>query len=134
MLPLLLPKRFFLILVPQNLISTKIQGIPQNKSDFPEIPKQNTTSFIGLFIHWRDNNCWNVCPCKILSKSDEREPNAEPKILSILDLWSPAIILDFAVNEKFLRRIVWKVKLYVNAKFCPNLMNGNQMPSRNVIF
>ena len=114
-----------------------------------------------------------VCPCKIWSKSDEREPNAEPKcdllvkfgqfwtfdpwrpswilrwmrnscadlflgsrsmfmpnfvqiwwtrskcraemslwgqIWSILDLWPPAAILDFAINEKFLRRLVFRVK------------------------
>ena len=64
-----------------------------------------------------------VCPCKILSKSDEREPNAEPKcdfcgqIWSILGLWPPAAILDFVLTDKFLRKLVCRVKKYVHANF-----------------
>ena len=72
-------------------------------------------------------------------QTDERDPNVEPKcylwgqIWSILDLWPLAAILDFTLTDKFLLKLVSRVKKYVHAKFCPNLMNGIQMPSRNVI-
>ena len=55
------------------------------------------------------------------------------QIWSILDLWPLAAILNFAINENFLHRLVFRIKKYVHVKFCPNLMNGNQMPSQNVI-
>ena len=80
-----------------------------------------------------------VFPCQNLSKSDEREPNAEPKcdlwgqIWSILDLWPPAAILDFALTDKFVLKLVIGVKKYVHAIFCPNLMKEIHMPSQNVI-
>ena len=54
-----------------------------------------------------------VFPCQILSSSDEREPNAEPKcylwgqIWSILDFWPLAAILNIAINEKYLLRLVF---------------------------
>ena len=56
-----------------------------------------------------------VCPCQILCKSDEREGFAEPKcdlwgqIWSIFELWPLATIFDFAINEKFLHKLVFKV-------------------------
>ena len=40
---------------------------------------------------------------------------------------------NFALNEQFLYRLVCRIKQYVHAKFCPNLMNEIQMPSHNVI-
>ena len=75
-----------------------------------------------------------------MSKSDEQDRIAESKcdlwgqIWSIMDIWPLAAILDFAINEKFLSRLVLRVKYYVHAKFCPNLMNQIQMPSGNVIY
>ena len=56
-----------------------------------------------------------VFPCQILSSSDEREPNAEPncylwgQIWSILDFWPLVAILNIAINEKFLLRLVYRV-------------------------
>ena len=44
-----------------------------------------------------------------------------------------AAILDIEENEKFFRTVVPRVKKYVHAKFCPNLMKEIHMPSRNVI-
>ena len=59
---------------------------------------------------------WVVSTCQIWSKSDEPDPNDEPKcdlwgkIWLILDFWPPAAILDFENNEKFFRRLVPSVK------------------------
>ena len=44
-----------------------------------------------------------------------------------------AAILDFEKNEKFFRRLVSRVKLYVHAKFSPNQMNRIQVIAKTFI-
>ena len=57
-----------------------------------------------------------VCPCSILSKLDEQDPNAKPRchlcgqISSILDLGPKAAILNFEENQKFFRMLGIRVK------------------------
>ena len=55
------------------------------------------------------------------------------QIWSILDLWPLAAILNFAINEKFLHRLVFMVKEYVHAKICQNQTNRNCLLCQNVV-
>ena len=66
-------------------------------------------------------------------KVAERKCDLWSQIWSVLNFWPQAAILDFALFDKFLRKLVCRVKKYDHDKFCPNLINEIQMPSRNVI-
>ena len=50
--------------------------------------------------------------------------------MSKFNFWLAAGILDFEKNEKRFHMLVPRVKWYVHAKFCPNQMNGIEMPSQ----
>ncbi len=52
---------------------------------------------------------------------------------NLIDFGPPAAILDFVLTDKFLHKLVSRVKKYVHAKFCTNVMNEIQMASSNVL-
>ena len=62
-----------------------------------------------------------------------RYVNIEPKIVEIQFLTPMAAILDSEKKIEFIRRLVYGVKYYVHASFCPNWMNRAQISSQNVI-
>ena len=62
-----------------------------------------------------------------------RNVNCGVKFGRCFDLWPPTDIFDFALTDEVVRKLVCRVKKYIHDKFCPNLMNEIQMPSRNGI-
>ena len=146
-----------IVLDPKNNIFKNFAFIAKFKmAAGGQIPKSTkfdpTITFrLGIwisFIRFGQNLAWTYFLTLLTSLSKNLSVSAKSKmaargqmskinlwgqIWSILDLWPPAAILDFALTDKFVLKLVIGVKKYVHAIFCPNLMKEIHMPSQNVI-
>ena len=146
----------------QFLIYRKIQDGPRGSKvqNLPNLTSQITFR-LGIwiwFIRFGHNLAWTyfltlqtslrknfsfIAKSKMAAGGQRSKIDSTNHILALhLDpvhpIWTKFdmdILLDLLTNltDKFLHKLVCRVKKYVYAKFCPNLINEIQMLNRNVI-